>query len=133
VAAGADAKAASNVLMNELVAARVDPSAVDAAELAKLIEARGRIPRGAFLEALAASGEPSFSAERYLGETAITDASALEPLVDEVIAAHPEQVATYRSGKQGLLGFFVGQVMKATGGKADPRVVNELLRSRLQP
>jgi len=133
VAAGADAKAASNVLMNELVAARVDPSAVDAAELAKLIEARGRIPRGVFLEALAASGEPSFAAERYLGERAITDASALEPLVDEVIAAHPEQVATYRGGKQGLLGFFVGQVMKATGGKADPRVVNELVRSRLEP
>ena len=49
-----------------------------------------------------------------------------------VLAANPEQVATYRGGKEGVLGFLVGQVMKETGGKADPKVVNRLLREKLQ-
>jgi aspartyl-tRNA(Asn)/glutamyl-tRNA(Gln) amidotransferase subunit B len=48
-----------------------------------------------------------------------------------VLAANPGQVETYRAGKEGVLGFFVGQVMKETGGKADPKVVNKLLRERL--
>ena len=49
-----------------------------------------------------------------------------------MLAANPDQVEPYRGGKEGLLGFFVGQVMKETGGKADPRVVNELVREKLQ-
>ena len=54
-----------------------------------------------------------------------------EPIVDAVIAANPQQVETYRGGKEGVLGFFVGQVMRETQGKADARVVNELLRAKL--
>ena len=60
----------ANVLMNQLAAAGVDPDAVSAAELAKLIDARARIPRPAFAEALSASAEPGFSAEKYLGDNA---------------------------------------------------------------
>jgi Asp-tRNA(Asn)/Glu-tRNA(Gln) amidotransferase B subunit len=52
-------------------------------------------------------------------------------VIDRVIEANPGQAEQYRGGKQGLLGFFVGQVMKETGGKADPRVVNERVRAKL--
>ena len=104
---------------------------VDADELGKLIEARDRIPRQAFTDALAASADPGFSAETYLGDGQITEAGDLEPLVDQVLAANPGQVESYRSGKQGLLGFFVGQVMKETEGRANPKLVNELLRQKL--
>jgi len=61
----------------------------------------------------------------------ITDSSEIEALVDKVIADNPGQVAAYRGGKDKLFGFFVGQVMKATGGKANPKAVNEILKSRL--
>jgi aspartyl-tRNA(Asn)/glutamyl-tRNA(Gln) amidotransferase subunit B len=128
---GIDAKAVSNVLMNDFVATGVDPDAVNADELAKLIEARATIPRATFAKALAESGDPEFKAETYLGNELVADTSELEPLVDRVLADNPDQVASYRGGKQGLLGYFVGQVMKATQGRADPKVVNELLRSKL--
>jgi aspartyl-tRNA(Asn)/glutamyl-tRNA(Gln) amidotransferase subunit B len=128
---GVDPKAASNVLMNEFIATGVDPAAVKAEELAKVIAARATIPRAAFARALAESGDPEFKAETYLAETIVADTSALEPLVDRILAENPKQVETYRSGKEGLLGFFVGQVMKETQGKADPKVVNELLRAKL--
>jgi aspartyl-tRNA(Asn)/glutamyl-tRNA(Gln) amidotransferase subunit B len=128
---GIDAKAVSNVLMNDFVATGVDPDAVNADELAKLIEARATIPRATFAKALAESGDPEFKAETYLGDELVADTSELEPLVDRVLADNPDQVASYRGGKQGLLGYFVGQVMKATQGRADPKVVNELLRSKL--
>ena len=131
VRAGGEAKAASNVLMNQFAATGVDPKAVEAAELAKLIEARDRIPRSAFTEALAATGEPGFSADRYLADGLVADVSELEPLVERILASNEEQVAAYRAGKEGLLGYFVGQVMRETQGKADPKVVNELLREKL--
>ena len=130
-AAGADPRAAANVLMNQFAAAGVDPDAVDAGELAALIEARDRIPRASFLEALASSAEPGFTAERYLAEAVVTDATQLEPLVERVLAANGAQVEQYRAGKQGLLGFFVGQVMRETQGKANPKLVNELVREKL--
>ena len=131
VAAGADPVAASNVIANQLVGAGVDPSAVDAAELAKLVGARERIPRKAFDEAISRLAEPGFDADPYLAQEAVSDAAALEPIVDAVLAANPAQVEQYRGGKDGLLGFFVGQVMKETKGHADPRAVNELVRAKL--
>jgi aspartyl-tRNA(Asn)/glutamyl-tRNA(Gln) amidotransferase subunit B len=127
-----DRRDVANVLMNQFAATGVDPAAVNAEELAKLIEARDRIPRQAFTEALAASGDESFSAEAYLGDGQITDAGDLEPLVDQILAANPQQVESYRAGKEGLLGFFVGQVMKETEGRANPKLVNELLREKLK-
>jgi aspartyl-tRNA(Asn)/glutamyl-tRNA(Gln) amidotransferase subunit B len=131
-AAGAEPRAAANVLMNQFAASGVDPEAANPAELAKLIMARDRVPRPVFSEALAASAEPNFAAERYLADGAIADVSELEPLVDRILAANESQVAAYRAGKEGLLGFFVGQVMRETEGKADPRAVNELLREKLK-
>ena len=61
----------------------------------------------------------------------LTKAYGKKKAVDDVIAANPSQVEQYKSGKVGLLGFFVGGVMKATGGKANPAVVNEILRKKL--
>jgi aspartyl-tRNA(Asn)/glutamyl-tRNA(Gln) amidotransferase subunit B len=127
-----DRTAVANVLMNQFAATGIDPAAVNAEELAKLIEARDRIPRQAFTEALAASGDAAFSAEAFLGDGQISEAGDLEPLVDQVLAANPGQVEEYRSGKEGLLGFFVGQVMKETEGRANPKLVNELLREKLK-
>jgi aspartyl-tRNA(Asn)/glutamyl-tRNA(Gln) amidotransferase subunit B len=129
---GEDRRAIANVLMNQFAVSGVNPEAVDAEELGKLIEARSRIPRDRFIEALAASGDPGFSAERYLGDGLVADTAELEPIVERILAANPGQVEAYRGGKEGLLGFFVGQVMKETQGKADPRVVNELVRQKLK-
>ena len=129
---GDDRRATANVLMNQLAGTGVDPARVSADELAKLIAARDTIPRAAFDEALAASGDDGFTAERYLAEAAITDEAELDPVIDRILAANEGQVAAYRSGKEGLLGFFVGQVMRETDGKANPKVVNERLRERLR-
>ncbi len=131
VDAGADPKEAANVLANQFVATGIDPATVDPAELAKLVTARAEIPRAAFDEALARVAEPGFSAEPYLAQKAVSDVSELDPVIDRVIEANPGQAESYRGGKDGLLGFFVGQVMKETGGKADPRVVNERVRAKL--
>jgi aspartyl-tRNA(Asn)/glutamyl-tRNA(Gln) amidotransferase subunit B len=131
VDAGADAVASANVVSNSLVGANVRPAEVSAAELAKLVGARERIPRASFDEAISKLGDPGFSADPYLAEEAVSDTSELGPIVDAVLAANPGQVEAYRGGKDGLLGFFVGQVMKETQGKANPRVVSELLRDKL--
>jgi len=131
VAAGADRRAAANVVMNQLAGAGVAPDAVDPGELAKLIEGRETIPRGTFAEAIAASGDPGFSAEKYLAEAAVSDVSELDPVIDRILAENEAQVSAYRGGKEGLLGFFVGAVMRETKGKANPKVVNERLREKL--
>jgi Asp-tRNA(Asn)/Glu-tRNA(Gln) amidotransferase B subunit len=119
------------VIANNLVGAGVDPAAVPPAELARLVEARERIPRSAFDEALARLAEPGFSADPYLAQESVADTAALEPIVLRVLEANPAQVEAYRNGKEGLLGFFVGQVMRETQGRADPRVVNDLVRAKL--
>jgi aspartyl-tRNA(Asn)/glutamyl-tRNA(Gln) amidotransferase subunit B len=62
----------------------------------------------------------------------VTDTGAIEVLIDEIIAANLGQVEEYRSGKEKVFGFFVGQVMKASKGKANPAAVNELLKKKLQ-
>ena len=66
------------------------------------------------------------------GLVQVSDTGEIDSLIDTVIAANPEQVASYRSGKEALIGFFVGQVIKASKGKANPKIVNERLRSKLQ-
>jgi aspartyl-tRNA(Asn)/glutamyl-tRNA(Gln) amidotransferase subunit B len=121
----------ANAVMNEIAGAGVDPDAVNAEELAKVLRERERLPRDVYVDAIAASASPGFAAARYLEQTAITDTSELGPLIEKVLAANPDQVAAYRAGKEGLLGFFVGLVMRETQGKADPRAVNELLREKL--
>jgi aspartyl-tRNA(Asn)/glutamyl-tRNA(Gln) amidotransferase subunit B len=131
VAAGAEKLAAANVLANNVVGAGVDVAAVAAPELAKLVEARERIPRAEFDEAISRLGEPGFSAEPYLVQETVSDTAELEPIVEAILAANPGQVEAFRNGKEGLLGFFVGQVMRETQGKANPRVVSELVRAKL--
>ena len=132
VAAGADPKEAANVLANQFVATGVEPGAVNAGELAKLVAARSEIPRAAFDEALAKAGERGFSADPYLEQKVVADTAELDPIIARVIEANPGQAEQYRAGKHGLLGFFVGQVMKETGGKADARVVNARVRALLR-
>ena len=132
VSDGVEPKAASNVLMNEFAATGVDPAAVNPGELRKVIARRAEIPRAAFAEALAASGNAGFSAEAYLGETAIADVSELDPVIDRILRENEAQVAAYRGGKEGVLGYFVGQVMRETQGKANPKIVNERLREKLK-
>jgi aspartyl-tRNA(Asn)/glutamyl-tRNA(Gln) amidotransferase subunit B len=127
-----DRRAVANVLMNQFAASAVAPDAVNAEELGKLIEARDTIPRAAFAEALAASGNGDFSADRYLGEEAITDAAELDPVIERVLEANQTQVESFKAGKEGVLGYLVGQVMRETEGKANPKIVNERLREKLR-
>ncbi|MDQ3122535.1 MAG: Asp-tRNA(Asn)/Glu-tRNA(Gln) amidotransferase subunit GatB [Actinomycetota bacterium] len=131
VTAGAEKVASANVIANNLVGAGLDPAAVPPKELARLVDGRERIPRTAFDEAISKLAEPGFSADPYLAQEAVSDEAELEPVVARVLEANPGQVEAYRSGKDGLLGFFVGQVLKETEGKANPRVVSELIRSKL--
>lgn len=131
VSAGADPKDAANVLANQFVATGIAPDAVDPAQLATLVSARASMQRSVFDEALAKVGDAGFDAAPYVEQKVVSDTSELDPVIDAVIAANPGQAEQFRSGKEGLLGFFVGQVMKETGGKADPRVVNERVREKL--
>jgi aspartyl-tRNA(Asn)/glutamyl-tRNA(Gln) amidotransferase subunit B len=131
VEAGADPKEAANILANQFVATGVDPVSVNPTELAKIISARAEIPRDELTAALASSGTPGFSAEPFLAKKVVAAVSDLDPIIERVLQASPGQVAQYRGGKESLLGFFVGQVMKESGGKADPRVVGERLKEKL--
>ncbi len=114
---------AFNFAMNQPI-----PAGANFAELAKVVKAARDVTREALQEAVAASGDEGFSADDYLSRTAVSDTGELEPVIDAVLAANPGQVEAYKGGKEGLLGFFVGQVMKDTGGKANPKVVNDLIR-----
>jgi aspartyl-tRNA(Asn)/glutamyl-tRNA(Gln) amidotransferase subunit B len=120
-----DWKTAAAIAMN-----RGDFLPENAGALARIVQAG--VTREALDEAFAAAGEGPIEAEDYLSRVAVADEDALLPIIDEVIAAHPDQADTYRGGKEGVLGFFVGQVMRRTQGKADPRVVNRLLAERLR-
>jgi len=90
----------------------------------------GKIAKTVLEEMLASGAEPDDVIERK-GLRQVTDAGAITGAVEEVLAANPDKVAEYRGGKDKLLGFFVGQIMKATGGKANPQAVNQILRARL--
>jgi aspartyl-tRNA(Asn)/glutamyl-tRNA(Gln) amidotransferase subunit B len=131
VDAGADAKEAANVLANAFVATGVDAQLVDPRELAKLVSARSTMQRAVFDEALSRSGDAGFCADPYLEQRMVSDVAQLDPIIDSLIAANPAQADQFRGGKEGLLGFFVGQVMKESGGTADPRVVSERVREKL--
>ena len=80
---------------------------------------------------MAESGKAPATVIEEQGLVQISDTGELEGLVDGILAEHPDDVADYRAGKTKLLGFFMGQVMKATQGKANPKMVNELLRKKL--
>jgi aspartyl-tRNA(Asn)/glutamyl-tRNA(Gln) amidotransferase subunit B len=124
-AEGVEWRAAGAIAMN-----RADFLPENAAPLARVVQAN--VTREALDEAFAAAAAGPIAAEDYLARTAVSDESELEPVIEAVLAAHPQQVETYRGGKEGVLGFLVGQVMRETQGKADPKVVNRLLAERLR-
>ena len=106
----------------------------DLAELVDMIAENainGKQAKEIFIKMLdGETGTPRAIAEKF-GMQQITDTAAIESVVDDVITKNAPQVEQYKSGKTGLLGFFVGAVMKSTGGKANPAVVNEILRKKL--
>jgi aspartyl-tRNA(Asn)/glutamyl-tRNA(Gln) amidotransferase subunit B len=144
VARGRDQKLTANWVITELFGALnrmgrdIADSPVSAAafgELVGLIQdgtISGRIAKEVF-EAMLESGKGAAAIVEEKGLKQVSDTGALEAAIDQVMAAQPDKVAEYRSGKDKLFGFFVGQVMKSTGGKANPAVVNELLKKKLAP
>ncbi len=77
------------------------------------------------------TGEPPGKIVAERGLKQVTDKGAIEAAIDAVIAANPDKVAEYKSGKEKLFGFFVGQVMKAMAGKGNPAIVNEIMKQKL--
>ena len=120
---------AANIAMNQLAA--IDPLPENGPALVAIIKRRDTIPRETLLASFADSAAGPIDATAVLAQTVVADTSQLEPLVDRILASNPDQVSAYKGGKTGLLGYFVGQVMKETNGKADPKTVNELLRKKL--
>jgi aspartyl-tRNA(Asn)/glutamyl-tRNA(Gln) amidotransferase subunit B len=103
------------------------------AEMLKMIDEgviSGKIAKSVF-EDMYRTGKRAQEIVREKGLVQVTDTSAIEKAIDQVLAAHPREVDAYRKGKDKLFGFFVGQVMKATQGKANPQLVNELLKKKL--
>jgi len=108
-------------------------SAAQGADLLALIEdgtISGRIAKDVF-EIMFETGKDADSIVEEKGLKQVSDTGEIEKIIDEVIAANPGQLEQYRAGKDKLIGFFVGQVMKATGGKANPGMVNQLLKPKL--
>jgi len=138
----ANAKLAANWVMGELssalnrdnveiTASRVSPTALRGL-LARIVDATisGKIAKDVF-EAMWTEGKAADDIIEAKGLKQITDSGAIEGVIDAIMAANPKQLADYRSGKDKLFGFFVGQVMKATGGKANPGQLNDLLKAKL--
>ena len=83
-------------------------------------------------EEMLKSGENPEKIVEDKGLVQISDPAKIEPIIDEIIAKNPDNVAKFKDGNSKLLGFFVGQVLKATGGKANPQVVNKLVAEKLK-
>ncbi len=142
VAAGADAKAAANWLMGELsrqlnaAGKELEDCPVAPGQLAGLIGLQaqgtvsGKLAKTVF-EAMWASGKDAAAIVKEQGLVQISDAGAIEAVVDKVIAANPQSVDDFKAGKERAIGFLVGQVMKETKGRANPELVNKLLRERM--
>ena len=142
VAKGRDAKLAANWVMVELFGAlnrlglAIEQTPVPAASLGELIDLirdgtiSGRLAKEVFA-AMVETGKRAATIVEERGLKQVTDSGAIEAAIDAVLAAQADKVAEYRAGKEKLFGFFVGQVMKATQGKANPALLNELLRSKL--
>ncbi len=140
VAAYSDARSVSKWVVNEVMRDLKDRDieelpygGADIAALAKLVD-DGTITASAGHEVftlLAEKGGDPATIVKEMGLEQITDADALSPVVDDVLAANADKVAQYRSGKTGLFGFFIGQVMRATQGSANPAIVQELVQEKL--
>jgi len=141
VAAGRDAKAAANWVINELAGRLnregrdIEASPVSAAQLGAVLDLigegviSGKIAKDLFEIVWSEGGDPRAIVEAR-GMKQVTDLGAIERIVDEIVAANPDKVAQAQQ-KPAMMGWFVGQVMKATGGKANPQAVNALLKGKL--
>lgn len=141
-AQGRDAKLVSNWLTAELFGRlnkdniSIEDSPVSAKQLGDLVALiedntiSGKIAK-TVLDAMMESGKDAAVIVEEQGLKQVTDTGAIEKIIDEVIAANPDKVAEYKSGKDKLFGFFVGQTMKASGGKANPAAVNDILKTKL--
>jgi aspartyl-tRNA(Asn)/glutamyl-tRNA(Gln) amidotransferase subunit B len=141
-ATSAKAQVAANWVIGDLSGALnkdnldIEQSKIEAVDLAGLLDRihdntiSGKIAKEVF-EAMWAGEGSADSVIEARGLKQITDSSAIEDVVDQIIAANPGQVAEYKAGKDKLIGFFVGQVMKETGGKANPGQVNAILKNKL--
>lgn len=142
IAAGAPAKQAANWVMGDLTAylkneklaiGEIPLQPQDLAELISLIDTgtiSGKMAKDILPELLSTGGSPQKFVESK-GLIQISDAGAIESAIDAVLAANPKELEQYRAGKTKLLGFFVGKVMKETGGRADPKLTNEILANKL--
>src|SRR6185295_2650643 len=141
VAKGRDAKSAANWVLNELTGRLnkegkdISASPVTAAQLGAILDLigegviSGKIAKDLFEIVWSEGGEPRAIVEAR-GMKQVTDTAEIEKVIDEIIAANPEKVAQAKAKPQ-LAGWFVGQVMKASGGKANPQAVNDLLKAKL--
>jgi aspartyl-tRNA(Asn)/glutamyl-tRNA(Gln) amidotransferase subunit B len=139
VAAGAEPKLASNWVMGDVIGGWNETATLEVApaRLAALIAlvTAGRVSHASARKvygAMRTSAEGPEAIAESLGLTQVADTGALERWVDEVLAANPGEVARYRGGETKLIGFFVGQVMKRSGGKADPKGVQPVLVGKLK-
>ncbi|MGL5064618.1 MAG: Asp-tRNA(Asn)/Glu-tRNA(Gln) amidotransferase subunit GatB [Microcoleus sp.] len=142
IAAGAPAKQAANWVMGDITAylkneklaiTEIPFQPTELAELISLIDAgtiSGKIAKDILPELLLKGGSPQKLVESK-GLIQISDTGAIDRAIDAVLAANPKELEQYRGGKTKLLGFFVGKVMKETGGRADPKLTNELLTKKL--
>ena len=143
VAEGVDAKLAANwvtgdiaayVNANRLSYTQLPLRPAQLTEMLQMIDAgkiSGKIAKEILPELLLNGGSPNVIVdERGLGM--ISDPEAINLIVDELLVAHPDEVQAFRGGKKKLQGFFVGQLMKKTGGKADPKLANQILSKKLQ-
>jgi len=140
--ASGEPKLASNWVMGELTGAlkaadlAIERSPVSAANLAELIRllssgaVTGKLAKDVFAK-MFATGRPAPEIIESEGLKTISDTGEIEKMLEEILAANPKQVEQYKGGKKGVLGFFVGQIMKATRGQANAAVVNELLARKL--
>jgi aspartyl-tRNA(Asn)/glutamyl-tRNA(Gln) amidotransferase subunit B len=138
----ANAKLASNWVMTDLMREMndakktVETSPITSANLGKMIALidkgtiSGKIAKTVFSEMWSSGKEPE-AIVKEKGLVQITDTTAIEKAIDDVINANPNETTAYRGGKDKLFGFFVGQVMKATKGQASPDMVNQLLKKKL--
>lgn len=137
-----DTKLAANWVINELLGAlnkdgkALSDSPISAQQLGGLIglisdgTISGKIAKDVFAE-MYKTGHDAGKIVEEKGLKQVTDTGAIEAVVDRVIAGNPDNVAAYKAGKDKLFGFFVGQVMKETQGKANPAMVNDLLKKKL--
>jgi aspartyl-tRNA(Asn)/glutamyl-tRNA(Gln) amidotransferase subunit B len=142
VARERDAKMAANWVMGDLFSALnrlgigIGQSPVSAGQLGALIDLiadgtiSGRLAKDIFAEMVASGADPAAIVEAK-GLRQVTDSAAIGATIDRILATQADKVAEYRGGRDKLYGFFVGQIMRATEGKANPTLVNQLLKKKL--